>query len=378
VHETATHDARLTLTTAAAAAAAGAVVATYAPVVALETARDGLQHVHVHDVIGGGAVRLRARAVVNAAGPWADELRRLTAPGARPLARLSRGVHAVLALPAGWRAGVARFDGGGTAFAMPWQGVLLVGATDAAHDGPVAAGPPAAEEVRGLLDRLAGLLPSGLLHADRILHAFAGLRVLPAGATSTARASRRHVVAVDASGVVTVAGGKLTTHRQIALDALAHLPPAVRPRRRRPRDTPLGTPCSPGLHDALRAAAGPEVAAHLARLYGAGAAALLARADHDPQAFARVHPDGPDVWAQVAHARDSEWALTAADVVERRTTLARRGLACEAVRDAVARGLASGAQAPGVTSPRALPSSSSRAAVTAPPTAVGRVSDRPA
>lgn len=346
VAELLVNDARLTLATARAAARAGAVTVSYARVRELERGRDGpVVAALVEDTLTGDYARVRCRAVVNASGPGVDAVRALEETGAAALARLSLGVHAVVPLADDWRGGVALFDETGTAVALPWQGMLLIGATDEPYaEDPTA---PAVEpaHVERVLARLATVLPAEQLLPSRVVHAYAGLRVLPLGDVATARASRRHVVGVGPSGMVSIAGGKLTTHRVIAVDALRHLPPDVRPRRPRPGQVPLGRRCDASETARLRAQVDPAVATHLLRLYGADALRIAAHRDLAPDALERIHPGGPDIWAQVDFARDEEWALTTDDVLARRTTLAFRGLASPAVVEAVGRRLAAGAPA---------------------------------
>jgi glycerol-3-phosphate dehydrogenase len=350
ITEMLTNDARLTLATARAAARAGAVTASYARVIALE--REAVlcrvTAAIVEDGPTGERLRVRVRAVVNAAGPFVDTVRALEQSGAAPLVRLSMGVHAVVPLRGEWRGGLALFDEAGTAIAIPWHGMLLIGATDSPHEGT--AGPIVVDpgDIRQLLGRFADVLPREQLAASSVAHAFAGLRVLPLGSVATPRASRRHVVAVGSGGMVSIAGGKLTTHRLIAMDALNHLPSEVRPRRRKPCAEALGRTCPATARSLFRASLEPDIAAHLIRLYGADAPRVAARGD-GAGALERVDPRGPDIWAQVDFARDEEWALTVDDVLARRTTLAVRGLATPAVIQAVHRRLASGDEAPNPT-----------------------------
>jgi glycerol-3-phosphate dehydrogenase len=77
------------------------------------------------------------------------------------------------------------------------------------------------------------------------------------------------------------------------------------------------------------------LASHLFQIYGSDAAAVLAQLRFHPDALERIHPDGPDIWAQAYHAVDEEWAATVDDVVRRRTTLAVRGLATPALRSKI-------------------------------------------
>jgi glycerol-3-phosphate dehydrogenase len=165
-----------------------------------------------------------------------------------------------------------------------------------------------------------------------MLCSFAGLRVLPRGEGDTYGASREHVVRVGPAGMISVGGGKLTTHRLIAIDALRGLPAMLRPRRLRPSPDPLpgSDPPDPRILGTLLDAV---TAVHLTELYGGEAEELLRYAPRFPDALEKVRPAGPDIWAQVYHAADEEWAVTVEDVVRRRTTLGIRGLGTKYVRD---------------------------------------------
>jgi glycerol-3-phosphate dehydrogenase len=322
VEEASTHDSRLALATVRAATRAGAVTLNYASAAAIEHAR-ALTAVTVVDEVTGERLTARARAVVNASGPWVDRVRALEDPGAEPLTRLSKGVHAVLQLPDGWHAGLALFDPSRSAFAVPWQGMLLLGATDTpAEDDNTA---PSRREVETLLAWFRDLLPD--VCADRVVSSFAGLRVLAPGRSGTSRASRRHVIDVGRSGMVSIAGGKLTNHRPIALDALANLPSDVRPRRLGLSADPLPGAVQAGAASAVRSRVDPRTADHILGLYGGEAAHLLAYAETEPDALEPIHPDGPDIWAQAHFAVDEEFAVKAEDIAARRTTIGLRGLA---------------------------------------------------
>ena len=317
-----TDDARLVLATVKAAAAAGAVVLNHARVSAIER---GAALVHA---AGAADLEVRFRAAVNAAGPWVDELRRLEDPSAAPLARLSKGVHVTVPLPEGWRAALATpLPRLRVAFAVPWQGVLLLGTTDTEYRSDPAAVGVDESDVQAVLGEAQVALPAEVAARDKVLYSFAGLRVLPGAEGDTAAARREHVVATGRTGMVSVAGGKLTTHRLIALDVLRRLDPG----RYRLHDDPLpGAGPLPSRPSGVEA----EAWAHLVSVYGSEAATVATAGPLE-----RIHPDGPDLWAQVDHARDREWALTVEDVVRRRTSLSVRGLDGEAVRIEVGRRL---------------------------------------
>jgi glycerol-3-phosphate dehydrogenase len=144
--------------------------------------------------------------------------------------------------------------------------------------------------------------------------------------------------------MISVGGGKLSTHRLIALDALRRLPGGLRPRKLRPNVDPLPGSSPPDV-PALRALLDVPTAEHLMELYGGGAEKLLGYAGRFPGALEKVHPEGPDVWARVYHAAEEEWAVTADDVLRRRTTLGIRGLDTEEVRTRISLVLASSGNA---------------------------------
>jgi glycerol-3-phosphate dehydrogenase len=144
---------------------------------------------------------------------------------------------------------------------------------------------------------------------------FCGLRVLPGGPGSTANARRETVYSRGPTGMVSVAGGKLTTYRRIALDALEQL--GVRNLDRKPR--PL-----PGAIGLAKVDWPVELDAatkrHLLHLYGSLAADVVAPAADDPSLLEPLVPGRPDVLAQDLYARTHEWAFHDVDVLRRRTT----------------------------------------------------------
>ena len=309
-----TNDSRLVLATVTAAARAGAVVVNHLPVSGLE--RGAAQ---------AGELEVRFRKVVNAAGPWVDQVRRLEDPAASPMAMLSKGVHVTMPLPAGWRAAVTvPLERGRVAFAVPWEGTLMLGTTDTAYAEDPADLRPDPADIETVLREASIALPAELLRPELILHAFAGLRVLPNVAGDTAGARREHLVQSGPTGMVSVAGGKLTTHRRIAIDVLRRLDPG----RYRLHEDPLpGAGPAPPPDPRVD----PESWRHLLSHYGSEASEVLAAGSGE-----RIHPDGPDVWAQVDHGLSSEWALTVDDLVRRRTTLQVRGLDSAEVRARIA------------------------------------------
>ena len=297
------NDGRLTLANVRAASDRGATVLNYAEVVSvrpLEVAADGR------------TVRVRAKAVVNAAGPWVDRLRRLEDPRARRSVRLSKGVHVVVDGGRDWNAALTvPHDRVRVSFAVPWEGTLLLGTTDTEHEGEPETASVTDADVRQVLDEAAVAVEA----VGETRATFCGLRVLPGGEGATANARRETVFSTGPTGMVSVAGGKLTTYRRIALDALDHL--GVRGLSRRPR--PL-----PGAEGLDRIAWPVELdaptRAHLLHLYGSLAPDVLAPAAEEPGLLEPLVPGRPDLRAQALYAREREWARGDEDVLRRRTT----------------------------------------------------------
>jgi glycerol-3-phosphate dehydrogenase len=328
-----TNDARLCLANVRAAADAGATVANYADVTALE---------HVSGLVAGARVAIdgedllvRARAVINATGPWVDHVRRLEDASARASVRLSKGVHVLVPNDTAWKAALTvPQDDVRVTFAVPWYGMLLLGTTDTEYDGDPDAVDVERADVEQVLAEARVAIHGELIAPDRVRAAYAGLRVLPAGPGESANARRETVFTVGPGGMLSVAGGKLTTYRRIALDALGRLRRELGIHRleRRPWALPDVPPPS-GL--SLPVEVPPSVAGHLVHLYGSRAADVLQPALDDPALLEPLHPDGPDIAAQALYAARSEWARTAEDVLVRRTTVFWRGLDGAGVREAV-------------------------------------------
>ncbi len=317
-----TDDARLVLAIARTAAGFGAVMATRCAASALTghgaTLTDGLT---------GESFQLRARAVINAAGVWAGQL----AEGVR--LRPSRGTHLVLADTAlgGLRAGlIAPVPGEHNryVFAVPVPGEprVYAGLTDEPADGPVPDVPePSQAEIAFLLRTVSDMLGSPLSPGD-VLGAFAGLRPLldtaqagPQAGTATADLSRRHTVLTSPDGVVTVVGGKLTTYRRMARDAVdAALAGRLAGR-------PAGPSCTARLPLAgaapAQALARVPAPARLVARYGTEAPLVQDLASQHAELAAPVADGLRTTAAEFAFAVAHEGALDPADLLDRRTRI---------------------------------------------------------
>ncbi|HEX3648307.1 MAG TPA: glycerol-3-phosphate dehydrogenase/oxidase [Pseudonocardiaceae bacterium] len=326
-----TDDARLVVALARTAAGFGAKVLTRVRATALW--RDGAE---ARDELSGATFAIRARAVVNATGVWAGEL----ADDVR--LRPSRGTHAVLAAD---RLGIRE-----TALTVPIPGetnrfVLLLpqddgrlylGLTDEPVSGPLPDVPEVPESDLDFLLSVASSVLDVPLRRNDVLGAFAGLRPLVdrPGAGRSADLSRHHAVLTSPSGVVTVVGGKLTTYRRMAEDAVTAAVPSA---------PPSGTPTIPlvGAAD-RRALSVMDEPRRLVARYGteAGRVAALGALDDELAVEIADRVTAAEVVWAVRH----EGALTADDVLDRRTRIglvpADRDKATSAVSDLVSRSLA--------------------------------------
>ncbi|HVA38936.1 MAG TPA: FAD-dependent oxidoreductase [Candidatus Dormibacteraeota bacterium] len=323
-------DARMCVTLALTAHREGAALANYLEVTGLSKTANRVRGAQVLDRVSGERFAIHARAVVNATGPYADAIRALDEPGPEPLLRVSAGVHLVFddVLGSG-ETGllIPKTDDGRILFILPWQGKTLVGTTD--EPATVEADPrPAEGQIAYLLRHVNRYLRKPLDRSD-VRAAWSGLRPLVAagGSRPTAALARDHVIVESSSGLVTVTGGKWTTYRLIAADAVDHvvasagLAPTCGCRT---AELPLvgAREYRPDGWERLAAAFGieREVAQHLHRAYGdraAGVAEIAAAGYGAPLA-----PGFPYVEAEVVWAAREEMALNAGDVLARRTRLA--------------------------------------------------------
>jgi glycerol-3-phosphate dehydrogenase len=329
-----TNDARLCLENVRAAAEAGACVLNGAQVVGLRIANGRVDGADVR--VDGEQIGVAARLVVNSAGPWVDHVRRLEDPAAGTSVRLSRGAHVLVPAGEKWGAAltIAQTDVRVT-FAVPWSGMLLLGTTDDEFEGDPGDVDDGAADAERILADASVALDAELVAPDRVRAAYAGLRVLPAGEGESVSARRETVFTRGPAGMLNVAGGKLTTYRRIALETLERLRPELGLRRVDGHPWPL--PGARGLAEvSLPVELDPDVRAHVLHLYGSRAAEMLEPAVGDPTLLERVHPDGPDIRAQVRYAATHEWARTPEDVLRRRTTLFHRGLETETTTARVA------------------------------------------
>jgi len=309
-----TDDARLVMRVLQEAQSHGGVAVNYLAAQSLLRTDGKVTGARLADGGNGGTYEVRARLVINATGAWADSLRGdAGAARIRPL----RGSH--LIFPA-WRLPLAQAISlmhprdGRPVFAYPWEGVTLVGTTDVDHGASLTA---EASITRAELDYLMLALhhafPDLLLRDRDVLATYAGVRpVIDSGKADPSQEAREHAVWIE-DGLMTVTGGKLTTFRVIALDALRRALPLLAPWHDALAAQPIfaqRTRAGSGLRGTQRT--------RMEGRYGAAAADLLAAAG--PGEMALI-PGTQTFWAELRWAARAEAVLHLEDLMLRRTRL---------------------------------------------------------
>lgn len=349
-YDCATNDARLTLETALDAVKAGATVVTRARVSGFLRDQGGrLTGVKVVDTLTGREKEVRARSVVNATGPWSDKTRTLGQPdGAPPLLRPTKGVHIVVErdrLPVRNTVVCNHPDDARVLFAIPWGDRTYIGTTDTDYEGDPREVHATQEDVDYLLAASNAYFPKHQLAREHVISTWAGLRPLMAppptdGSVSESSISREHQIVVATDGMITIAGGKLTTYRRMSADVVdtvekllrlrGELPAALQASNtdKEPLPGAVGWPEDDD-HDKVAAAITAasdgrlehERARYLADEYGMVGLDIARRVAADAAMGARLVPGRPEILAQVDHAVEAELAATVADVMSRRTQL---------------------------------------------------------
>ena len=338
--DAATDDARLTLANAVGAAEAGAVVANHAAVREL-LVRDGVARgARAEDTLTGASFDLRARVVVNAAGPWSDMLRRLEGgtASARATVQGSKGVHVAIPRQRIGNHGALTLlspRDGRVMFILPSEAQTIIGTTDTYTSASPDDVRASTADVAYLLDSANAFFPDARLAADDVVSAWAGIRpLLPGSAQASGgdpgSASREHAITRSERGVVTITGGKLTTYRVMAAEvvdaAIAELGQAQRAGVRSPtREATL-----PGgdlayidaaVDAAVRMLGDRQLGEHLVRAHGSRWT-LVGDEIMGAGGAERVADGLPYTIGEMRYAVRNEMACTLADLLIRRTHVA--------------------------------------------------------
>ena len=218
-------DARMAVSLALTADQEGATLLNYVEVTGLEKEKDMLTGIQITDCIDGSKKTIKAKVVVNATGVFSDQIIRMDQPEAKPMIRPSQGVHLVIDksfLQGDHAIMVPHTTDGRVLFAVPWNGQVVVGTTDTPIDDALEEPISMEEEIDFILENASAYMTKKP-HRKDVKSVFVGLRPLAAtnnNKESTKEVSRHHKIIVSTSGLVSVLGGKWTTYRKMAEDAV--------------------------------------------------------------------------------------------------------------------------------------------------------------
>jgi glycerol-3-phosphate dehydrogenase len=239
-----TNDARLVMEVTKSASSYGAVAANYLEVIDLIKAahsnagaaaetQDRIAGARARDLISGREIAIRATVVVNATGVWMDRLRQIDEPDVARKVRPAKGTHILIA-----RSRIATTDAllfesaandGRSLFFIPWYEGTIIGTTDTDYQGEIDAPRSTPQDIEYILAATQRVFPKANLTADDILSSYAGLRpLIDEGGKSTKDISREHKIFESKAGLISIAGGKLTTYRRMARSLVDHVLPMIK------------------------------------------------------------------------------------------------------------------------------------------------------
>ncbi|XP_042236186.1 glycerol-3-phosphate dehydrogenase, mitochondrial-like isoform X1 [Homarus americanus] len=337
------NDARMNLSIALTATRLGATIANHVRVVSLQKEKDenGQEHLcgaKVRDELTGQELTVRAKCIINATGPFTDTIRKMDNQATKEICAPSMGVH--ITLPDYYspeRMGLLdpNTSDGRVIFFLPWEGRTIAGTTDTPCS--VSHTPsPTEDDIQFILQEVKNYLsPDVEVRRGDVLSAWAGIRPLvqDPNKTDTQSIARNHIVHISDSGLVTVAGGKWTTYRSMALDTLdaaikgCDLTPVHQESQTDGLLLEGAHYWTPTMFIRLVQDFGleSEVAKHLAQTYGDRAFSVAKLASLTgkrwPIVGRRLHSEFPYIDAEVRYAC-REYAASAVDVIARRLRLA--------------------------------------------------------
>ena len=340
-YDTVVDDARHTMTVARTAAHYGAVVRTSTQVVGFLREADRVSGVRVRDCEDGRTADVKAHVVINATGVWTDEIQSLSRQRGRFRVRASKGVHIVVPRDriVSDAAIILRTEKS-VLFVIPWGSHWIIGTTDTDWNLDLAHPAATKADIDYILGHVNKVLVTSLTHDD-IDGVYAGLRPLLAGESDeTSKLSREHAVARVAPGLVAIAGGKYTTYRVMAEDAVdlaaedipARMAPSITEKVPLVGADGYFALVNQTVHLGEMYGLHPYRVKHLLDRYGSLIDEVLDQASGKPELLQPITDAPAYLQVEVVYAAAAEGALHLDDILARRTRIAieysHRGVNC--------------------------------------------------
>ncbi len=330
---------RLVMENIVSARAKGARCLSYTRVEMIEELPDSVV-VTARDVFSGTVSTFRSRVLVNAAGPWIDQVRKAGNIDGTTIIHPTKGIHLVLPRLGDQALFVTSRDER-MFFIIPFGASSLIGTTDTNYSGDLDNVHADKDDVAYLLNESKRILPGLDLRREAVSYTYAGVRPLAFTGKSESKISRKHrVIREGRNGrVITIAGGKLTTYRNMAKDTvnaackvLGKRPACVTDKEPLPGGLPAQY--EHYLHDAVPLFSdlyriAPEIVRHLIGFYGSRTEQVLEFVKSDPALGEQISSESHDLYSQVLYSITEEGARTLSDIVLRRMNLGttpKRGL----------------------------------------------------
>lgn len=328
-YDASTDDARLTLANIVAAVESGAAILNHARVTGFEMVGGRVRGVRAHDSVGGDEFTIRAETIVNATGPWSDEIRALESRIERASVSGSRGAHiAVPRTRVGNREAVTMIHphDGRVMFTLPAGDQTIIGTTETPTAPNESESRASQADVAYLIAAANAYFPAAKLEPSDVIAAWSGIRPLARqrAPDDVGSASREHTIVRGPKGVVHVTGGKLTTYREMAsqvVDLFAG--PEAGADRTAQVALPGGErPVEELLAEARESIDDDLVRHHLVLSYGSRWRDVWSLGNERPELRERLSPGHAVIGAQMMYGVEQEMAMTLGDLLIRRTHLA--------------------------------------------------------
>ena len=348
-YDCSTDDARLTLETVIDGIQNGGVAVNWARVDALTKNEQGrVSGVVVKNVRDGSLREIKAHAVINATGPWTDDVLAMSGPRSSRMLRLTKGIHIVVErdrLPVEHAVVLFHPTDKRVLFALPWGERTYVGTTDTDYDGVPGQEYATLEDVDYLIAAANHYFPNNPIHRDDVISTWSGLRPLIApeadvGDMAESQVSREHQIHIGEDGLITIAGGKLTTYRKMAKECVdtalqilkltGQLSEDIHSAQtyKFPLPGAVGWPedddhdkVADEISEACECDLSHTIRRHLVDTYGMRALELAKMCAEHPPLLEAIVPGRIEIMAQVDFAVREELAASVSDVMVRRTQI---------------------------------------------------------